>query len=219
MLTGFADHAEEIDEIEDLLADGVRLAAGLGDRVTAKTLAARAASLAGKSPIPHRQASAQYCRGLIDHDPIRLLRAADRAHDACRPLLGAQALEASATAFLDDADRAAARAAYTKALDLYESLGAARDAARLQTRFRARGIRRGPRVKHRKARHGWDSLSPTEIKIAGLVTDGLSNPEIAARLYLSRRTVATHVSHILSKLDVTSRTAIAREAASQRSLG
>jgi DNA-binding NarL/FixJ family response regulator len=45
------------------------------------------------------------------------------------------------------------------------------------------------------------------------VEAGLSNPEIAARLLLSRRTIATHVSHILKKLGVHSRTDIAREAA------
>jgi DNA-binding NarL/FixJ family response regulator len=45
------------------------------------------------------------------------------------------------------------------------------------------------------------------------VEEGLSNPEIAAKLLLSRRTVATHVSHILKKLDVHSRIDIAREAA------
>ena len=45
------------------------------------------------------------------------------------------------------------------------------------------------------------------------VEEGLSNPEIAARLMLSRRTVATHVSHILKKLDVATRTDIARESA------
>ena len=53
----------------------------------------------------------------------------------------------------------------------------------------------------------------TEIKIAAFVEEGLSNPEIAARLMLSRRTVATHVSHILKKLDVNSRIDIARESA------
>src|SRR5437016_675690 len=80
-----------------------------------------------------------------------------------------------------------------------------------QARFRAHGIRRGPRAKHRQARSGWDSLTPAEIKIAALVESGLSNPEIADKLLLSRRTVATHVSHILKKLDVNSRIDIARE--------
>ena len=98
-------------------------------------------------------------------------------------------------------------------MEVYASLGAAADVARLQATFRAHGIRRGPHAKHRRARSGWDSLTETEIKIAAFVQEGLSNPEIAARLLLSRRTVATHVSHILKKLDVHSRTDIARESA------
>jgi hypothetical protein len=102
----------------------------IGDTAAARTLAARAAALARKSSIPHREASTLYCRGLLDHDGLRLLRAADRYSDACRPLLAAKALEAAAAAFLDGADRVAARAAYTRALDLYTSLGAARDVVR-----------------------------------------------------------------------------------------
>jgi DNA-binding NarL/FixJ family response regulator len=98
-------------------------------------------------------------------------------------------------------------------VEIYTSIGAAMDVARLQARFRAHGIRRGPRAKHRHAQSGWDSLTPTETKIAALVESGLSNPEIAAKLLLSRRTVATHVSNILRKLNVHSRTDIAREAA------
>jgi len=98
-------------------------------------------------------------------------------------------------------------------VEIYTTLGAATDVARLQAVFRAYGIRRGPRSKHRHASSGWDSLTPAETKIAALVEEGLSNPEIAARLLLSRRTVATHVSHILKKLDVHSRTEIAREVA------
>ena len=96
------------------------------------------------------------------------------------------------------------------------SLGATRDVARLQARFRAHGIRRAPRVKHRRARRGWDSLTPAEAKIAALVAQGMTNPQIAARLFLSHRTVATHVSHILGKLDVRSRIDIAREATDRR---
>jgi DNA-binding CsgD family transcriptional regulator len=216
VLTAFTDNAEELDEIEDLLPDGVRLATETGDRAAARTLTDRAEALARDTAVPHRQASALFCRGLLDRDAERLLQAADRYRDAHRLLLGAMALEAAAGMFLDRGDRAPARAAFTRSLDLYTSLGAARDVARLQARFRAHGIRRGPQAKHRKARRGWDSLTPTEIKITALVAQGLSNPQIAARLFLSRRTVGTHVSHILSKLDVNSRIDIAREAASRQ---
>ena len=144
---------------------------------------------------------------------VRLLKAAERYVDAGRPLLSAKALEAAAADFVSADHRDQARAAFTRAVETYTSLGAVTDVARLQARFRAHGIRRGPRAKHRQARSGWDSLTPTESKIAALVERGLSNPEIAAQLFLSRRTVATHVSHILKKLDVHSRIDIAREAA------
>ncbi len=213
LTAGFADTTEELEEIEDLLADAVRLAAKIGDQGTAQALAGHAAALADKSEIPHRQANALYCRGLLEHDATGLLTAADRYGAASWPLLSAKALEAAAGEFVGAGDRGQARAAFTRALEIYASLGAATDVARLQARFRTYGIRRGPRAKHRQARSGWDSLTPTETKIAALVESGLSNPEIAAKLLLSRRTVATHVSHILKKLDVHSRTDIAREAA------
>jgi DNA-binding CsgD family transcriptional regulator/tetratricopeptide (TPR) repeat protein len=214
MLTaGFADNKEELDEIENLFADAVRLATKTGDLSTAKALADHAAAVAAESQIPHRQANALYCHGLLDHDAARLLAAAERYADASRPLLSAKALEAAAGDFICADDRDQARGAFTKAVEIYASLGAATDVARLRTKFRAHGIRRGPHAKHRQARSGWDSLTPAETRIAALVEGGLSNPEIAARLFLSRRTVATHVSHILKKLDVHSRTDIAREAA------
>lgn len=52
-------------------------------------------------------------------------------------------------------------------------------------------------------------LSERELEVARLVADGLSNPAIAARLYLSRATVASHVAHILTKLGFSARTQIA----------
>ena len=206
-------NTEEIEEIDDLFADAVRLATETGDLDTARTLAGQAVALATEPEIPHRQANALYCRGLLDHDASRLLAAAERYETSGRPLLRAKALEAAAGHFVKAGDRGQARAAFTDAVEVYNVLGAAADIARLQAAFRAHGIRRGPHAKHRQARSGWDSLTATEIKIAAFVEEGLSNPEIAARLLLSRRTVATHVSHILNKLDVHSRTDIARESA------
>jgi DNA-binding CsgD family transcriptional regulator len=213
LTAGLVGNTEEIEEAEDLLADAVRLAMNIGDIGTAQALTGHAAALAAESEIPHRQANALYCRGLLDHDAAPLVAAADRYEQASRPLSRAQALEAAAEEFIRSGDRGQARAAFTRAVEVYGSLGAVADVARLQADFRAYGIRRGPHAKHRQARSGWDSLTPTETKIAALVEAGLSNPEIAAKLLLSRRTIATHVSHILKKLDVHSRTDIAREAA------
>ncbi len=213
LTVGVADNAEEIEEIEELLPDAVRLALEVGDLDTAKMLAGHASALAVDSEIPHRQANALHCLGLLEHDGARLQRAADRYHDASRPLLRAKAFEAAAGCLVHAGDRDQARAAFTQAVEIYAALGATTDVARVQARFRAHGIRRGPHAKHRQARTGWESLTPTEIKVAGLVQGGLSNPEIASRLFLSKRTVGTHVSHILKKLNVHSRTDIAREAA------
>ncbi|MGD0068274.1 MAG: hypothetical protein ABSB76_33195, partial [Streptosporangiaceae bacterium] len=140
----FDGSTEEVEEIEDLLPDAVRLAAQTGHLGTAQALAGQASALAAESEIPHRQANALYCRGLLDHDASRLLAAAERYDDAGRPLLTAKALEAAAVYFVDAGDRGPARDAFTRAMEVYTSLGAAADVARLQTTFRAQGIRRRP---------------------------------------------------------------------------
>jgi DNA-binding CsgD family transcriptional regulator/tetratricopeptide (TPR) repeat protein len=212
-LTGAFDDISEEIELENLLPDVVRLAARTGDLELAQSLAGQAAKLAKGSEIPHRQANALYCEGLLDHDAGRLLTAAARYQDASRPLLAAKAYEAAAAEFLRADDRGRAREAFVQAVEAYTSIGAAADVARLRAAFRAHGIHRGPHSRHRRAVSGWDSLTDTEVKVAGMVAEGLSNPEIAAKLMLSRRTVSTHVSHILKKLGVASRTDIARESA------
>jgi DNA-binding CsgD family transcriptional regulator len=213
LTAGLTDDTEELLEIEDLLADAVRLAVRIGDLHAAEEFAGHADTLAAGSDIPRRQAQALYCRGLLDHDPAMLLQAAERYGDARRPLYQAKALDAAAGIFVLAYDRDRARAAFSSSVEIYSSLGAAPEVARLEATFRGHGIRRGPRAKHRQARSGWESLTPTEAKVAGLVEAGMSNPEIAAKLFLSPRTVATHVSHILKKLDMHTRTDIAREAA------
>ena len=67
---------------------------------------------------------------------------------------------------------------------------------------RARGSRRRPST-------GWGSLTPTELEVVRLVVDGLSNPEIGRRLFMSRGTVKAHLSHIYAKLEVANRTELA----------
>ncbi|HET8929241.1 MAG TPA: LuxR C-terminal-related transcriptional regulator, partial [Acidimicrobiales bacterium] len=57
---------------------------------------------------------------------------------------------------------------------------------------------------------------PTELIVAELVGEGLTNPQIAERLYVSRRTVQTHVSHIFTKLEINSRARLATVVAEHR---
>ena len=213
LTAGFADNTEELEESEDLFADAVRLAAKTGDLGTAKALAGHAAALAADRRSRTGRRTRSIAAACWTMTPPGCWRPRSAMATPAGHYCSAKALEAAAGEFVVAGDRGQARAAFTRAVEVYTSLGAATDVARLQARFRAYGIRRGPRLKHRQARSGWDSLTPTETKIAALVGEGLSNPEIAARLLLSRRTVATHVSHILKKLDVHSRIDIAREAA------
>ncbi|MFB9321428.1 helix-turn-helix transcriptional regulator [Cryptosporangium minutisporangium] len=213
LLAYLTGDVEELDEMEELLPDAMRLALECNDLNGAAHVLRLADEAAARAEIPHRVGTAAYCRGLRDGSPQLLLQAAEHYLVAGRPLRRAAALEAAAARFAEAGERTEARSAFSRALDGYHALEASWDAARLQNRFREYGIRRAPRVKHRQARSGWDSLTPTESKVAELVTQGMSNPQIAAQLFLSPRTVSTHVSHILSKLDLRSRIDLAREAA------
>jgi DNA-binding CsgD family transcriptional regulator len=92
----------------------------------------------------------------------------------------------------------------------FEAIGAQLGIRRAQAVLRRLGVRL-PRQEG-----GADDLSPREIEVADLVAEGLSNPAIARRLYLSRPTVASHVAHILAKLGFSSRAQIAAWAAQRR---
>jgi DNA-binding NarL/FixJ family response regulator len=56
------------------------------------------------------------------------------------------------------------------------------------------------------------SLTPTEERVVDLVVEGLTNPQIGERLYVSPRTVQTHLAHIFAKLGISTRTQLAAQA-------
>ena len=66
-----------------------------------------------------------------------------------------------------------------------------------------------PAARHTAADLGWEALTEREHTVAELISQGLSNREIAAHLFLSERTVETHVGSILRKLSLRSRLAVA----------
>jgi DNA-binding CsgD family transcriptional regulator len=72
-------------------------------------------------------------------------------------------------------------------------------------------VRRG-RGERKRPSKGWASLTPTELDVVRLACEGLGNKEIAARLFVSPRTVQAHLSHVYAKLDVSSRVQLAQEA-------
>ena len=70
---------------------------------------------------------------------------------------------------------------------------------------RGRGQRKRPAT-------GWASLTPAEHDVVQLVSEGLGNKDIATRLFISPRTVQTHLTHVYTKLGLTTRVQLAQEA-------
>ncbi len=171
------------------------------------------AEAAAESKPARATAASSRCAGLFNRDPAEL-RQAVAHYRAVGPAVDlAGALEDLAVVLADRGQADEARNVLNEAVGGYDSLGAAWDISRAERRLRALGIRRGvhgPRP--RRAAFGWEALTPTELKIADQIARGQSTPKIAEGMFLSRRTVQTHISHILNKLGAHSRVDIAREA-------
>ncbi|SFS31242.1 LuxR family transcriptional regulator [Saccharopolyspora flava] len=189
----------------------VRLAVETGESEIAGRATDACAEDAAVGAVPNIVAASQHCRGLLERDPTALRAAIELYGTTNQPPRRARALEDMAVVLAERGESAPARAAYARAVQIYQNLGAGWDLRRADARMRPHGLRH-PRGRRRRATNGWESLTPTERQIARLVADGLPNPDIAAALFSSRRTVEVHVSHILAKLGVRSRVEIAVEA-------
>ncbi len=117
--------------------------------------------------------------------------------------------EEAAVAAAATGDQGTARSLAGRCLHLCGSLGAVTTERRLTARLRTHGVRLGATGSRRRPATGPDSLTPTELLVAERVAQGLTSPQIATQLYVSPRTVQTHVSHILRKLDLRSRVELA----------
>jgi DNA-binding CsgD family transcriptional regulator len=205
--------AKDMQERHLLLPRLVRAALAAGDHAAAAAGARAAAQDADRGPLLVKTAAASVCRGLVEGDPGLVLDAAACYQSAAMPFNQARALEDAAVLLASLGRPPAARYAFVDAVRLYADLGAAWDLRRADARLRGYGIRRDWDDRRRpRSGQGWDALTPTETKVARLVADGRSNPDIAAELFLSRNTVQTHVSHILAKLGARSRAEIMRQA-------
>ena len=110
-----------------------------------------------------------------------------------------------------DAGYEASVATLRDALDEKDFDSAWAEGAALSTEEAIAYAQRG-RGQRKRPTSGWASLTPTELDVVRLVSDGLANNDIAARLFVSPRTVQTHLTHVYTKLGLTSRVQLAQEA-------
>jgi DNA-binding CsgD family transcriptional regulator/tetratricopeptide (TPR) repeat protein len=199
------------------LPDLVRLALAAGDRPVAQTAMEACQAEAAAETRPARAVAAGLrCRGLLETDPGPLRDAVAHYRAAGPAAELPAALEDLAAVLAAHGRDEEARAVLAEALTLYDGMQARWDIRRAESRLRACGIRRGPRGPRKpRAVSGWEALTPTEVTIAALVARGDSTSDIAQSMFLSRRTVQTYISRILTKLDAKSRVEIVGEALRQ----
>lgn len=138
-------------------------------------------------------------RGKLDA-AVRELDAAVAAHDEVGDPFGrARAMLALGGVRRRQRQKRMARLALEAALEAFDELGATKWAARARAELGRLGGRRR-----------MDDLSPSERRVAELAADGRTNREIAAALFLSQRTVASHLTQVYGKLGIRSRTELAR---------
>jgi DNA-binding CsgD family transcriptional regulator len=142
------------------------------------------------------------CNAGRHRDAARLLGAAD----AIRRRMGAVRLK------VWDAGYEASVASLREAMGKKDFESAWSEGTALSTEEAIAYARRG-RGERKRPASGWASLTPAEVDVVRLVSEGLANKDIAERLFVSPRTVQTHLTHVYTKLGLTSRVQLAQEAA------
>lgn len=192
-----------------LCPDIARLAADLGHSRWSHAVADRTAELRQVRTNPSVRAAAAFCAGLVARDAALLDSAAANYRLAGWPLFEGYAHECGAAVRAVAGRTAEARTSLESARRTYTGLAAAWDLARAGARLRELGVRPGPHGPRGRPKSGWEALTRAETRVAALVAEGRSNPDIATRLFLSRSTVQCHVSSILAKLTLSSRVQLA----------
>jgi DNA-binding CsgD family transcriptional regulator len=141
-------------------------------------------------------------RGEVDRAGSLLDRAAALHEEVGDPFGAARALLALGGVRRRAREKRGAREAIQSALDGFVSLGAATWAAKARSELG----RIGGRTRE-------EGLTSAERRVAALVAEGRTNREVAAALFVTERTVASHLTHVYAKLGVRSRTELARRLA------
>ena len=176
----------------------------VGRSSDARTVTRAFAQVADRSNRPLVVALSTRCRGLAEGSPEVLTSAIEMFHEIDNPYEEARTRLGLGQLLRTRGRRPEANAALMPALEGFTQLGADGWAERARSELAATGatIRRPAPPAH-------SELTPQERTVAQLVATGLTNREIAERLFVTTNTVETHLRHIFQKLDVRSRTQLA----------
>jgi DNA-binding NarL/FixJ family response regulator len=182
-------------------AEAVEALVAVGDATRAAGLAAEHTELAERLGTPAARGAALRVTARCAAEPIPLLeRAVTALSGSPARLEHTRALVDLGAALRRANRRADAREPLLHALEQADRGGMHRLARRARDELGAAGVR--PR---RSARSGPEALTPAEHRVATLAAEGYSNRAIAERLYITKRTVETHLTHSFQKLDVATR--------------
>ena len=164
------------------------------------------------APTKARLALVARCEALLeDRDPDAAFEEATKRAPALSPLDRARTELLYGEWLRRQRRRTDARVHLRAALEAFRQLGALPWEQRAEAELRATG-----ETVRKRDLSAAEQLTPQELQIAGLVTEGLTNKEIAAQLFLSPRTVDYHLRKVFTKLGIASRADLIRAGLSQR---
>ena len=169
--------------------------------------------VADRSGTDADRAALSHARGLLARDTQSILEASDWYANGGRRSSQAHAMEDAARLLVETGAKDAALTTALGAAEIHERMGAVNDLARVGALLRSLGHKRGVKARRKRARTGWESVTATETQVLELLARGLTNRQIAERLFISPRTVETHVAHLFGKLDASSRAELAAQQA------
>jgi DNA-binding CsgD family transcriptional regulator len=179
-------------------------AVGCGRVEVAAELIAEEEAIASQAELPVSIGRALRLRGRLTGELEPLERAAEAFKRASAALERAAALADLGAALRREGQRVRSREVLRQALDLARCCDARLLAASLREELAASGARL-----RREAFSGVDALTPSERRVAGLATEGMTNPEIAQSLFVTTKTVEFHLANAYRKLGIRRRQEIA----------
>ncbi|HEY2005734.1 MAG TPA: LuxR C-terminal-related transcriptional regulator, partial [Solirubrobacteraceae bacterium] len=194
----------------------VRIAIAADDHELAESGVAAATRRSELNPGVHTiAATAAHARGLAFADEQELALAAELFADGPRPLALASALEDLGAVRIKRGAATEGIDLLGRALTIYTRAGAAWDAGRVRGRLREQGVRRRL-ITPDRPETGWAAMTDSELAVAKLIAQGLTNRQAAEQLFLSPHTVSSHLRRVFTKLDINSRIELTRLADGRR---